>query len=223
MSNIKLTALVDLDGTLTDPYLGISGSILYALEKLDRPAIDENALRAAIGPPLEGSFAAMLGGDAHLAKQALGHYRERFSSIGLYENVVFDGIPESLAVLQQAGVKMFLASSKPRVFCERILDHFGLTPFFATVHGSELDGRLGEKSELIAHILAAEAIDPAHCVMIGDRRYDIEGARANSIKVAAVGWGYGTVAEFEAFPPDAIVPHVADLAPTVLGLLRGEG
>jgi phosphoglycolate phosphatase len=220
MTEARRTALVDLDGTLTDPYPGISASILYALEKLDRPAADELALRAAIGPPLEGSFAAMLGGDAVLAREALGHYRERFGTVGLYENAVFDGIPDALAALQAAGVRMYLASSKPRVFCERILDHFDLTRFFDTVHGSEFDGRLAEKPELIAHILTTEAIDPARCVMIGDRRYDIEGARSNGIKVAAVGWGYGTVEEFETFPPDAIVPQVSDLASVVLGLLR---
>jgi len=220
MTEASLAALVDLDGTLTDPYPGISASILYALDKLNRPAADELALRAAIGPPLEGSFAAMLDGDAVLAKQALGHYRERFGTIGLYENAVFDGIPEALAALRDAGVRMYLASSKPRVFCERILDRFELTRFFDTVHGSELDGRLADKAELIGHILTTETIDPAACVMIGDRRYDIEGARANGIKVAAVGWGYGTIDEFERFPPDAIVPQVADLAPVVLGLLR---
>jgi phosphoglycolate phosphatase len=219
MTAAKLTALVDLDGTLTDPYPGISASILYALEKLDRPAADELALRAAIGPPLEGSFAMMLDGDPILAKQALGHYRDRFGTVGLYENAVFDGIPEALGALRDSGVQMFLASSKPRVFCEKILDHFDLTQFFVRVHGSELDGRYADKSELVAHILSVETIDPAHCVMIGDRRYDIEGARSNGIKVAAVGWGYGTVEEFDTFPPDAIVPHVVDLAPTVLRLL----
>lgn len=219
MTAAKLTALVDLDGTLTDPYPGISASILYALEKLDRPAADELALRAAIGPPLEGSFAAMLDGDAILAKVALGHYRKRFGTIGLYENTVFDGIPEALADLRDSGVQMFLASSKPRMFCERILDHFDLTRFFAVVHGSELDGRHSDKSELIGHILSVEAIDPERCVMIGDRRYDIEGARSNGIKVAAVGWGYGTGEEFDLFPPDVIVPEVADLAPAVLRLL----
>jgi phosphoglycolate phosphatase len=215
----KLTALVDLDGTLTDPYPGISASILYALEKLDRPAADELALRAAIGPSLEGSFATMLDGDPILAKQALGHYRDRFGTVGLYENAVFDGIPEALGALRDSGVQMFLASSKPRVFCEKILDHFDLTQFFVRVHGSELDGRYSDKSELVAHILSVETIDPARCVMIGDRRYDIEGARSNGIKVVAVGWGYGTSEEFDAFPPDAIVPHVVDLAPTVLKLL----
>jgi phosphoglycolate phosphatase len=220
MTQTMRTALVDLDGTLTDPYPGISGSILHALSMLDRPAVDEITLRAAIGPPLEGTFRTMLDGDAILAKQALGHYRERFGTVGLFENAVFDGIPEALAALRDSGVRMYLASSKPRVFCERILDHFELTPYFETVHGSELDGRLGEKPELIEHILKVEAIDPAHCVMIGDRRYDIEGARANGIKVAAVGWGYGSLEEFEAFPPDAVIPQVSELAAGVLGLLR---
>jgi phosphoglycolate phosphatase len=220
MTQARLTALVDLDGTLTDPYPGISASILYALERLERPAVDEHALRAAIGPPLEGSFAAMLGGDAVLARQALGHYRERFGTVGLYENTVFDGIPDALDAMREAGVRLYLASSKPRVFCERILDHFELTHHFETVHGAELDGRLGEKAELIDHILKVESIDPKRCVMIGDRRYDIEGARSNGIKVAAVGWGYGTVEEFETFPPDAVVPQVSDLAAVVLELLR---
>jgi len=221
MPAAKLTALVDLDGTLTDPYPGISASILYALERLNRPAADELALRAAIGPPLEGSFAAMLDGDPVLAKQALGHYRERFGTVGLYENAVFDGIPEALAALRDAGVEMFLASSKPRIFCETIIEHFDLGRFFASVHGSELDGRHSDKSELIGHILSTEAIDPGRCVMIGDRRYDIEGARSNRVKVAAVGWGYGTMAEFEAFPPDVIVPRVAGMEGAVLDLLNG--
>lgn len=219
MTTAKPTALVDLDGTLTDPYPGISASILYALEKLERPAADELALRAAIGPPLEGSFAAMLDGDPILAKRALGHYRDRFGTVGLFENAVYEGIPEALSALRDAGVQMFLASSKPRVFCERILDHFDLTKFFSMVHGSEFDGLRSDKSDLVAHILSVEAIDPRRCVMIGDRRYDIEGARSNRIKVAAVGWGYGTAEEFETFPPDAIVPHVGDLAPAVLKLL----
>jgi phosphoglycolate phosphatase len=210
------TALIDLDGTLTDPYPGISGSILYALDKLGRPPADELVLRAAIGPPLEGSFAAMLDGNADLAKQALGFYRERYVPIGLYENKVFDGIPESLGELKRAGVQMFLASSKPRVFCERILEHFGLTSFFTRVHGSELDGRWSDKAELIAHVLEIESVDPAHCVMIGDRRHDIEGARASQIKIIAVNWGYGSPEEFERHPPDEIITEVDQLAPAVL-------
>ncbi|MCX5493459.1 HAD hydrolase-like protein [Kaistia dalseonensis] len=214
--------MVDLDGTLTDPYVGISSSILYALDKLGHPAVDEITLRAAIGPPLEASFAAMLGGDPVLAKQALGFYRERYAPIGAFENRVFDGIPDSLAALRAAGVRLFVASSKPRVFCEQIIERFGLAPYFDKVHGSELDGRWADKSELIAHVLEYEAIDRDQCVMIGDRRHDILGARANQIKVIAVEWGYGSPEEFGAYPPDTIVAEVSELAPAVLRHLRLE-
>ena len=219
MATIGPTALFDLDGTLTDPYPGISGSILYAIERLGRPPVDEATLRAAIGPPLEASYAAMLGGDALLAKEALAHYRERYAPVGLYENKVFDGIPEALAHLKTSGVQLFVASSKPRVFCERIIEHFGLGSFFVTVHGSEFDGTRVDKGDLIAHVLATEAIDAARCVMIGDRRHDISGARRNHLRAIAVGWGYGTAEEFAATPPDRIVETVPALAEAVLAEL----
>lgn len=222
MTRSTPTALVDLDGTLTDPFLGISTSILYALEKLGRPPADAATLRAAIGPPLEATFAAMLGGDAVLAKQALGFYRERYAPIGVFENRVFDGIPEQLGALRAAGVRLSLASSKPRVFCERIVERFGLAPYFDVVHGSELDGRWADKSELITHIIEVENVDRSNCVMIGDRRHDIEGAKANQIKVVAVSWGYGSEEEFVAYPPDTLIGTVKELAPAVLRHLRLE-
>ncbi len=219
MSSLAPTALFDLDGTLTDPYPGISGSILYAIDRLGRPPVDEITLRAAIGPPLEASFAAMLGGDAVLAKEALAHYRERYAPIGLYENRVFDGIPEALAALKTAGVQLFVASSKPRVFCERIIEHFGLGSFFARVHGSELDGSRVNKADLIAYVLESESIDASRCVMIGDRRHDIEGARRNAIGAIGVAWGYGSAEEFAATPPDTIVTDVPALVPVVSSAL----
>ncbi|SHG09963.1 phosphoglycolate phosphatase [Kaistia soli DSM 19436] len=215
MTPFAPTALFDLDGTLTDPYPGISGSILYAIDKLGRPPVDEITLRAAIGPPLEASFAAMLGGDPLLAKEALAHYRDRYAPIGLYENKVFDGIPEMLANLKNVGVQLFVASSKPRLFCERIIEHFGLGSFFVRVHGSEMDGTRSNKADLITHVLESEAIDRSRCVMIGDRRHDIDGARKNGIKVIAVGWGYGSAEEFEETPPDLIVHDVPALVPAV--------
>lgn len=219
MTSNAPTALFDLDGTLTDPYPGISGSILYAIERVGRPPVDEATLRAAIGPPLEASFAAMLGGDALLAKEALAHYRDRYAPVGLYENKVFDGIPEALAALKTAGVQLYVASSKPRVFCERIIGHFGLGSFFLGVHGSEFDGTRSDKAELIAHVLATEPIDRARCVMIGDRRHDIGGARRNAIRSIAVGWGYGSAEEFAAAQPDEIVDEVPALVPAVRRLL----
>lgn len=215
------TALFDLDGTLTDPYPGISGSILYAIERLGHPPVDEAALRAAIGPPLEASFSAMLG-DARLAKQAMAFYRERYGPVGLYENKVFDGIPEMLGRLKSAGVQLFVASSKPRGFCETIIAHFGLGSFFSAIHGSEFDGTRADKGELIAHVLASEPIGKERCVMIGDRRHDILGARRNGIRVIAVGWGYGTAGEFAETLPDRIVetvPALADAVAAELGVV----
>ena len=208
--------LLDLDGTLTDPYPGIRASILHALERLGRPPVGEDVLRATVGPPLEAAFAAMLDGDAALAKQALALYRERYAPIGIYENRVFDGITEALADLRAAGFSLYVASSKPRVFCERIVEHFGLAPHFDRVYGSELDGRNVAKADLIAHLLAAERLAPAHCVMVGDRRHDVDGARANGMRVIGVAWGYGDAAEFAATPPDVMVSDVEALAGEVM-------
>ena len=132
----------DLDGTLTDPKPGITRSIQYALQKLDHHTIPtEDELTWCIGPPLRASFAKILGADDH-ADRAVSLYRERFSDIGLYENGVYDGISEVLATLSQSGQRLFVATSKPHVFAERIVEHFGLRHHFEHVFGSELDGTL---------------------------------------------------------------------------------
>jgi phosphoglycolate phosphatase len=139
----------DLDGTLTDPKPGITRSIRYALQKLDHPAIPtEDELTWCIGPPLRASFVRLLGGEDS-ADRAVSLYRERFSDIGLYENGVYDGISEVLAILSQSGHRLFVATSKPHVFAERIIDHFGLRRHFEHVFGSELDGRRADKSHLL--------------------------------------------------------------------------
>ena len=215
--------LIDLDGTLTDPYPGISASILFALDRLGRPPIDEVALRATVGPPLEAAFAGMLDGDAVLAKEALRLYRERYAPIGIYENRVFDGIPEALEDLRSAGLRLFVASSKPRIFCERIIDHFGLAPFFERVHGSEFDGTRVAKAEVIGHILASEGLAPQNCVMVGDRMHDVEGARAHRMRVVGVSWGYGSAEEFAASPPDEMVADVSALPDAVLRQMERSG
>lgn len=208
--------LLDFDGTLTDPYPGFRASILYALERLGVPPADELQLRAAIGPPLEGVFAEMLGGDKILAKEALRLYRERYAPIGAFENRVYDGIPEALAQLRDAGLRLYVASSKPTAFCEAIAAHFGILDRFDRIYGSEFDGRRVVKAELIAHLLAEEALARDACVMVGDRRHDVEGARANGVRVIGVAWGYGDAAEFAASPPDVLVETVADLPAAVL-------
>ena len=146
------------------------------------------------------------------ARQAVEDYREYFADRGLYENELYRGIPELLAELRGAGLRLGLATSKPTVFAERILTHFGLAPHFECVVGSFLDGRRVAKAEVIADALAAlPGIGRAHALHVGDRRHDIDGARANGIGAIAVGWGYGSREELTSAGPQALVESVPAL------------
>jgi phosphoglycolate phosphatase len=188
------TIYFDLDGTLTDPKPGITRSIQYALEKLDRPVPSEDELAWCIGPPLRASLAKLLGGD-DLAETALSLYRERFGDIGIFENEVYPGIEHILAVLARSGRRLFVATSKPVVYAERIIDHFKLAPYFQRVFGSELDGRRSDKTELLGYALQATGVDPLRAIMIGDRSHDMIGARNNAMTAVGVLYGYGNKEE----------------------------
>lgn len=195
---MKKNILFDLDGTLTDPSEGITACIAYALEKMKIPCPPKQQLKKYIGPPLWQSFAELIGTDDKAeAQAAVGIYRERFSTIGLYENTPYDGIENALKRIKSSGYKLFVCTSKPKVFAERILVHFRLDGFFNRVYGSSLDGTHVEKDGLIAHLLTAEKLNPVNTVMIGDRVYDIAGARANGIKAYGVSYGFGENGEFE--------------------------
>lgn len=201
MTNI----LFDLDGTLTDPKIGITRCIRHALTELGHEPPDRDALEWCIGPPLRHSFGTLLDStDNDLLEQAVRLYRQRFAEVGLFENHVYDGIPEALAELRRQGYRLFLATSKPRIFAEQILDHFALTGFFDTAHGSELDGSLTDKPSLVRHILATEGLHPDQTMIIGDRKYDILGGKANGIRTGAVTYGYGTREELETERPDLL-------------------
>ena len=205
--------LWDLDGTLTDPKDGIARSVQYALNQLNYPIPEADDLDWVIGPPLKESFKTLLQSeDEGLLNRAVLSYRERFQELGLYENNVYPGIPELLFKLKKAGCKNLLATSKPRVFAERILQHFLLDKYFEVIMGSELNGQFVEKEALIGEVLKkAPRGSRSRTVMIGDRKYDVDGARANQIDVISVGYGYGTVEELNAAQPDFIVPSVRDL------------
>ena len=186
------TIFFDLDGTLTDPKPGITRSIQYALQRLDYPTIPtEDELTWCIGPPLRASFVRLLGGD-HSADRAVSLYRERFSDVGLYENGVYDGIGDVLTKLCTSGHRLFVATSKPHVFAERIIDHFALRNHFERVFGSELDGTRVDKSHLLEYALKQAAVDPAKTLMIGDRSHDMVGAKNNGMKGIGVLYGYGS-------------------------------
>ena len=185
--------LFDLDGTLTDPGEGITRSLQYALAELgaDCPAPAE--LRIHIGPPLRGALALLLKTtDQALVEEALSLYRVRFSKTGIYENEVFAGVPEMLAALRASSYKLFVATSKPLVFTEKIMQHFQLSDYFEGIYGSGLDGTLDNKVELIHHILKNAELKPEETLMVGDRMYDILGARENGCMSLGVTYGYGS-------------------------------
>jgi len=209
--------LFDLDGTLTDPKPGITKSVQYALGKLGIAEEDLEKLTAFIGPPLKASFKEFYDMSDEAGNQALEYYRERFSTIGLYENAVYEGIKELLQELHDQGKTMFVATSKPTVFSIKILEHFGLLHFFKAVVGSELDGTRVEKNEVIEYVLSEiEGHDLQKIIMVGDRKFDVLGAQKNGIDVIAVAYGYGSYEELHAVKPNYIAQTVAQLR----GILR---
>lgn len=210
---MKTTFLFDLDGTLTDPFVGITRSIQYALEKMGRSVPPAEDLRWCIGPPLWDSFAVLLEtDDRSVQDHAVQIYRERYTTEGLYENTLIDGIPDLISDLKRRDRQLFVATSKPHAYAWKIVDHFKLTSFFKEVYGSELDGTRSAKSELIAHILMSENLRAADCVMIGDRKHDLIGANANKVAALGVTWGYGSREELEAESPAMIVDRPSEIA-----------
>lgn len=195
--------LIDLDGTLTDPKVGITTSARYGLEKIGHPISDEINIDWIIGPPLKASLAKILNVEADhvLAEQALMGYRERFAVKGLYENHVFEGVAETLAELKRRGYRLFVATAKPTVYAKQILEHFDLAQYFSDIHGSELNGERTNKAELIQYILVQQQLQADQCMMVGDREYDIFGARQNGIDTIAVNYGYGSQEELALAQP----------------------
>lgn len=217
---IERAVFLDLDGTLTDPKPGITRSIQHALTALGREAPDEDALTWCIGPPLIRSFETLLA-DATLAEpglpgRALALYRERFGTVGLFENQVFEGVPEMLERLRGAGCRLYLATSKPHVYAGRIVGHFGLDTWVERVFGAELDGTRGEKTPLIAHALAETGAAPARAVMLGDREHDVIGATANGLPCVGAVWGYGGADELRRAGAAALARDPAEAAEAIL-------
>jgi phosphoglycolate phosphatase len=212
--------LFDLDGTLTDPREGITRSIAHALERMGvaPPPLDE--LTFAIGPPLRASLASLLGTqDREAVERALALYRERFADVGLYENAIYQGILESLAALRGGGSTLFVATSKPRIYAERIVRHFELAAHFAAVHGCELDGTREDKRDLLAHLLPHHGIAPANAIMIGDRGVDMLAARHHGVAALGAMWGYGSRAELEEAGAQRLCARPSDLPAMIREML----
>jgi phosphoglycolate phosphatase len=209
--------LLDLDGTLTDPALGITNCIAYALTRLGVTPPPVKELHFAIGPPLRASFATLLKtSNAAIVEQAMKLYRERFSDTGLFENALYDGVPEMLVTLKARNHRLLLATAKPHVYATRILAHFGILAPFDAVYGSELDGVRQHKGDLLAYLFERESIAPSNAVMVGDRHHDIDAARANGCHAIGVTYGYGSADELA--HADRLCDSPAQIAGTISGI-----
>ena len=191
MERIK-NVLFDLDGTLTDPAEGITNALMHAQRRLGRPVSPREDLFVFIGPPLIETFMSEWGLSREESEQALVYYREHFGTKGLFENVPYEGIGDCLARLKEAGLRLFVATSKPEPLSLRILEHFDLIKYFEAVAGSTMDEQRTKKGEVIAYALSTYGLDPAETVMVGDRKHDVIGARENGVPCVGVLYGYGS-------------------------------
>lgn len=207
--------LFDLDGTISDSAPGITKSVQNALHCYGIEEPDLNSLKKFIGPPLRVSFKEFYNIPDEDMETVIGYYRSRYSTIGLFENNVYDGIPELVKDLKADGRHVILASSKPRVFVEKILDHFGILKYFDVVMGSEFDGTRENKLEIIEECLRLSFPDSdpvlSECVMIGDRKYDIEAAVKLNVPNIGVEYGFGNYDELVKAGADKVCATVADL------------
>ncbi|MEG0564942.1 MAG: HAD family hydrolase [Hungatella sp.] len=201
-----------MDGTLTDPIIGITQSVQYALHAYGIEVEDLRELCPFIGPPLKDSFIEFYQFSETQASEAIQKYREYFAVTGLYENLEYPGIKEMLSHLRAAGKILLVATSKPELFARQILEHFQLDPYFEDIGGSNMDETRVKKADVIAYLLEKNHItDPTRVVMVGDRKHDILGAKALGIDSVGVLYGYGDRAELELAGADHIVATVAEL------------
>lgn len=205
----------DLDGTLTDPALGITNCIMYALEKMGKEIPPRESLYRFIGPPLLDAFQEYLGMTEAEAREAIRLYRERFSTVGLFENTPYAGISEALAEIKESGKKLCLATSKPEEFAVRILDHFDLSKYFDKACGASMDENRSTKDAVIKYALDQLGCRSDEVLMIGDRHHDIIGAAVHGIDAVGVLWGYGSREEFEEAGAKYIVSSIPEMTALV--------
>ena len=210
--------LFDLDGTLTDPMEGITKSVQYALGRFNIEVTDRRELIPFIGPPLTDSFEKYYGFSHEEAVRAVWYYREYFAPTGIFENDVIPGIEETLKGLKEDGFSLYVATSKPEVFAEKIIGHFGMQQYFTGVAGSKLDGKRVRKEDVIRYICGGYKIAPEETVMVGDRHHDVEGAAACGIPCIGVLFGYGSREELTEAGACALAEDPAELGE----LLRQE-
>ncbi|MBR2879743.1 MAG: HAD hydrolase-like protein [Oscillospiraceae bacterium] len=210
--------LFDLDGTLTDPGLGITNAVMYSLEKFGLPVPARQELYKMIGPPLTWSYQTYFGFSEEKSVEAVKYYREHYGTVGLLENEVYPGIGELLKALRAGGRTLCVATSKPEKYAGIILEHFGLAESFHYICGASFDGKIGTKHEVIEYALERMGSpERSRVLMIGDREHDILGAKASGLGSLGVLYGYGDRAELEKAGADTIVESVEELGEVLLG------
>lgn len=212
------TVLFDLDGTLVDPVVGIVEACRYALEKMGRPVPEARELHWIIGPPIRTSFRQLLGEESGV-EEGIRLYRERYAAGGMFNATVYEGVEQALRDLRHGGMTMFVCTAKVTTFATRIVEHFGLGGYFASIYGAELSGRFENKADLIAHMIDTEGFDPKFACMVGDRSHDVIAAAAHGIPTLGALWGYGGHDELVNAGAASIVerPHQLPAAVAQLG------
>lgn len=204
------TVLLDLDGTITNPYMGITNGVMYAYEKLGMDVPERSTLRSFIGPPLIVEFTRR-GLPEEKAREAVRLYREYYGRTGLFENELIPGTADFLKELKTRGKRVCLATSKPEEFSVRILEKFGIDKYFDFIGAAKLDGSRDSKLAVIKYVLESTGASPEECVMVGDRMHDIVGAHDAGMKCIAVLVGFGSREEFAEYKADFVAETLNDV------------
>ena len=208
--------LFDLDGTLTDPFVGICSSVRYSLNKVGIEVESLEVLKPFIGPPLLNSFMEFYGMNEEEANRAIGRFREYFSKIGIFENELYEGIDVCLKELKEHGYRLYICTSKPEVFAKEIVRHFHIDQYFDGVYGSTLENTRTLKAEVIQYCLDEAGIHKDDCIMVGDRKHDVIGAHTVGMKCIGVLYGHGSLEEFKECHCDYIVEDVYELKDKIM-------
>ena len=210
--------IFDFDGTICDTGEGILKSAKYALDAFGYKTPDDyHVLTCFIGPPLLVTFQEEFGADANQAEELVKKFRERYTNIGLYESELYDGVKELLARLKDDGIKIGIASSKPQAYVEKLLEKFNVIKYFDSICAVSFTADCETKASIISRCLAELDAKGNETIVVGDRKFDIEGAKSNYIDSVAVLWGYGNKIEFAEAGAKFIVEKVDDIESVALG------
>ena len=207
------TLFFDLDGTVSNNFDGIARCLNFALKQLGLRELSDAEVLPFVGPPFRESLPRTFPGID--SEAALGFYRERYQESGWLENTLYDGMADAIRSLHLQGYTIALCTSKPRIFAERIIEHFQLTRYFDGIHGPELDGKFDRKTELLAHLVSKYNVAPTNAVMIGDRDKDIEAAKHTGAHSLGVLWGFGSRDELQNAGAHRIIVQPSELIHTI--------